>query len=169
MEETALGNGVHVATLSGFSQGFPAVTAANVQGMDQVTMLGLVSTARVGRLATVRRDGRPHIVPICFVVTDDFVYSAVDDKPKRHPHLQRLSNIAATGAASLLIDEYDDDWTRLWWVRLDTRARLVHDSAETELAIRLLSEKYQQYRHQPPSGPVIALDVDRWAGWSATT
>ena len=68
-------------------------------------MRRLVSTAPVGRLATVRREGRPHVVPICFVVTNDVVYSAVDNKPKRHRHLQRISNVAATGTASLLIDE----------------------------------------------------------------
>ena len=132
-------------------------------------MRRLVSTAPVGRLATVRRDGRPHVVPVCFVVTNDVVYSAVDDKPKRHRHLQRISNVAATGAASLLIDEYDDDWSRLWWVRLDGRARLVDNTVEAERAIRLLCNKYPQYRDQPPSGPVLAVDVERWVGWSATT
>ena len=137
--------------------------------MDSETMRRLVSTAPVGRLATVRRDGRPHVVPICFVVTNDVVYSAVDDKPKRHRHLQRISNVAATGAASLLIDEYDDDWSRLWWVRLDGRARLVDNAVEAERAILLLCNKYPQYRDQPPSGPVLAVDVERWVGWSATT
>ena len=132
-------------------------------------MRGLVAPAPVGRLATVRSDGRPHVVPICFVVTDDVVYSAVDDKPKRHGHLQRISNVTATGAASLLIDEYDEDWSRLWWVRLDGRARVVDDTAEAERAIRSLCDKYSQYRDQPPSGPVLALDVERWVGWSATT
>ena len=132
-------------------------------------MRGLVTAAPVGRLATVRSDGRPHVVPICFVVIEDVVYSAVDDKPKRHRHLQRISNVTATGAASLLIDEYDEDWSRLWWVRLDGRARVVDDTAEAERAIRSLCDKYSQYRDQPPSGPVLALDVERWVGWSATT
>jgi PPOX class probable F420-dependent enzyme len=137
--------------------------------MDSETMRGLVSPAPVGRLATVRSDGHPHVVPICFVITDDVVYSAVDHKPKRHRQLQRVSNITATGTASLLVDEYDDDWSRLWWVRLDGRARLVDDATEAERAIRGLSDKYPQYRDQPPSGPVLAVDVERWVGWSATT
>jgi PPOX class probable F420-dependent enzyme len=136
--------------------------------MDSETMRALVSPAPVAHLATVRRDGRPHVVPICFVVTDDVVYSAVDDKPKRHRHLQRVSNVTATGTASLLVDEYDDDWSRLWWVRLDGRARVVDDAAEAERAIRSLSDKYPQYRDLPPSGPVLAVDVQRWVGWSAT-
>jgi PPOX class probable F420-dependent enzyme len=136
--------------------------------MDSERMRRLVSRAPVGRLATVRRDGRPHVVPICFVVAGEVVYSAVDDKPKRHRHLQRVSNITATGTASLLVDEYDEDWSRLWWVRLDGKARLVDNAAEAERAIRSLSGKYPQYRAQPPSGPVLALDVESWIGWSAT-
>jgi PPOX class probable F420-dependent enzyme len=132
-------------------------------------MRRLVSAAPVGRLATVRSNGHPHVVPGCFVITDDVVYSAVDDKPKRHRHLQRVSNVTATGTASLLVDEYHDDWSRLWWVRLDGRARLVDDAAEAERAIGLLSDKYPQYRGQPPSGPVLAVEVERWVGWSATT
>ena len=136
--------------------------------MDRETMRRLVSPAPVARLATVRRDGHPHVVPVCFVITEDVVYSAVDGKPKRHRHLQRLSNVRATGTASLLVDEYDDDWSRLWWVRLDGRARLVDNTAEAERAIHALSDKYPQYRDQPPSGPVLAIDVQRWVGWSAT-
>jgi PPOX class probable F420-dependent enzyme len=132
-------------------------------------MRGLVSPAPVGRLATVRSDGRPHVVPACFVLTDDVVYSAVDDKPKRHRRLQRISNVTATETASLLVDEYNDDWSRLWWVRLDGRARIVDNTAEAERAIRLLSDKYPQYRNRPPSGPVLAVDVQRWVGWSAAS
>lgn len=132
-------------------------------------MRRLVSPAPVGRLATVRSDGHPHVVPICFVITDDVIYSAVDDKPKRHRHLQRISNVTATGTASLLVDEYHDDWSRLWWVRIDGRARLVDNTAESERAISLLSDKYPQYRNRRPPGPVLALDVQRWVGWSAAT
>ena len=127
-------------------------------------MRGLVSPAPVGRLATVRRDGRPPVVPICFVVTNDVVYSAVDDKPKRHRHLQRISNVAATGTASLVVDAYDDAWSRLWWVRLDGRAPLVDNTAEAERAITSLCDKYPQYRDHPPSGPVLAVDIERWVG-----
>jgi PPOX class probable F420-dependent enzyme len=133
------------------------------------TMRELVSSAPVGRLATVRRDGRPHVVPICFVVINDTVYSAVDDKPKRHRDLQRVRNIKASGTASLPIDEYDDDWSRLWWVRLDGRARLVDNTVETEAAITMLRDKYPQYRAQPPSGPLLAVDIEQWVAWSPMT
>jgi PPOX class probable F420-dependent enzyme len=73
-----------------------------------------------------------------------------------------------TGTASLLVDEYDD-WSRLWWIRLDGRARLVDNTAEAERAIGSLMCKYPQYRDEPPSGPVLAVDVQRWVGWSATS
>jgi PPOX class probable F420-dependent enzyme len=132
-------------------------------------MCRLIALAPIGRLATVRSNGSPHVVPICFVITDDVIYSAVDDKPKRHRHLQRISNVTSTGTASLLVDEYNDDWSRLWWVRLDGRARMVDNTSEAERAIRLLRDKYAQYRDQPPSGPVLAVDIQRWVGWSAAS
>jgi PPOX class probable F420-dependent enzyme len=135
--------------------------------VDVVTMRQRVSQARVGRLATVRPDGRPHVVPVCFALVGDVVYSAVDHKPKRATRLQRLTNVAATGTASLLVDEYDDDWPRLWWVRLDGRARVVTDPAEAASAVNALRTRYPQDAERPPSGPVLAVDVDRWVGWSS--
>lgn len=122
----------------------------------------------MARLATVDADGEPHLVPICFALLGDTVYSAVDHKPKRSSRLRRLANIAATGRACMLLDEYDDaDWTRLWWVRLDGPARLVEDPAEVVRARAALAGKYPQYADAPPSGPIIALSITRWTGWSA--
>jgi PPOX class probable F420-dependent enzyme len=127
-----------------------------------------VTRARVARLATVRADGRPHLVPVCFVLLGDVVYHAVDHKPKRGPRLTRIANIEANPVASLLVDAYNEDWSALWWVRLDGRARLVHDHAEAEHAIAALAAKYPQYADRPPDGPVLAVTVDSWTGWSAT-
>src|SRR5437870_4804055 len=101
--------------------------------------------ARVAHLATVGSDGAPHVVPVCFVVLDATVYSAVDDKPKASPALRRLDNVAAHDAVSILADHYDEDWTRLWWVRSDGRARLVTDGDERERAVVALRAKYEQY------------------------
>lgn len=129
-------------------------------------MRALVDAARVAHLATVGADGVPHLVPVCHVRLDDRVYHAVDHKPKRGPRLRRLANIEATGHASLLVDEYDEDWTRLWWVRLDGTGRAVADPAEAEAAVAALTAKYPQYASRPPVGPVIAIDVYRWTGWS---
>jgi PPOX class probable F420-dependent enzyme len=110
--------------------------------------------------------GRPHVVPIVFALADDVLYTAVDAKPKSTTSLRRLANIAANPAVSVLADGYDEDWTRLWWVRADGDARIT-DGHDAELGVRLLVERYQRYAPQPPPGPVIALRVRRWTGWCA--
>jgi PPOX class probable F420-dependent enzyme len=132
-----------------------------------VTRRHLVESARVGHLATTGSDGQPHIVPVCFALVGDVVYSAVDHKPKRSTRLRRIANIQATGRACLLVDEYDEDWTRLWWVRADGPARVVDDPAESRRAVAALSAKYPQYAERPPTGAVLAIDVSRWSEWSA--
>jgi PPOX class probable F420-dependent enzyme len=127
-----------------------------------------VQAARVGRLATVGGggDGTPHLVPVCFALLGETVYSAVDYKPKRGGRLRRVANLQETGRASLLVDEYDEDWTRLWWIRLDGRGRVVDDPTEAGSALAALAEKYPQYQARQPEGPVIAVDVRRWSGWA---
>jgi PPOX class probable F420-dependent enzyme len=126
----------------------------------------LVAGARVARLATIDRGGRPHLVPICFALTDDTLYSAVDHKPKRTTRLRRLENIRAHPQATVLVDEYDEDWSRLWWVRLRGEARVLEEGAERDRALALLQEKYAQYRERPPDGAVLALDIHDWRGWT---
>jgi PPOX class probable F420-dependent enzyme len=126
-----------------------------------------VREARVARLATVDADGRPHLVPICFALDGDVLYSAVDQKPKRSKRLKRLENIRTNPQVAVLVDHYDDDWTRLWWVRLDGTARVLEGGPEREHALALLREKYAQYRSELPTGPVIAVRVERWQGWAA--
>jgi PPOX class probable F420-dependent enzyme len=136
--------------------------------VDHEAMRGLLAGAPVGRLATVSADGLPHAVPACFVLVGDVVYTAVDHKPKRSQRLRRIENIRATAAACLLVDFYAEDWSRLWWVRLDGTGRVVTDGTERTTAITALRAKYPQYAQRPPDGPVLALDVRRWSGWSAT-
>ncbi len=128
-------------------------------------MRARVADARVGRLATVTPDGRPHVVPCCFALVGDAIYSAVDGKPKSTLALQRLANVAANPTASLLVDHYDDDWSTLWWVRVDGPARVVADDVERERAIRHLTARYPQYAHTPPPGDVLAIDATRWRSW----
>jgi len=119
--------------------------------------------ARVARLATVRPDGRPHLVALTFALADpDTVVTAVDAKPKRTTDLQRLRNLAATPEASMLVDEYDEDWSRLWWVRADGVARIL-DASPVGLAA--LAERYPQYRETPPPGPFLEITVERWSAW----
>lgn len=121
----------------------------------------------VARLATVSTDLRPHIVPIVFAVIDHIIYSAVDAKPKTTTALRRLANIAANPTVAVLADHYSQDWTHLWWTRADGTARIV-DAPEAEQALELLTARYPVYRTQPPPGPVLAVDVTRWSGWSAS-
>lgn len=124
--------------------------------------------ARVARLATADAAGRPHIVPIVFALAGDTIYSAVDAKPKRTTALRRLANVAANPRVAVLADHYDDDdWRALWWVRADGRGRVL-DAGEPEArdAVARLAERYAQYREQPPAGAVLAIDVERWSGWS---
>jgi PPOX class probable F420-dependent enzyme len=127
-----------------------------------------LQTAPVARLATVRPDGRPHIVPITFALTGESLVTAVDRKPKRTTDLQRLRNIAAHPQVSVLVDGYDDDWSQLWWVRLDGPAGVIVGGSERTAALAALLSKYPQYRTTTPDGPVIAITVTNWTGWSAS-
>ncbi|MDX1689932.1 MAG: TIGR03668 family PPOX class F420-dependent oxidoreductase [Acidimicrobiia bacterium] len=125
------------------------------------------AAARVARLATVRPDGGAHVVPVVFAVVGHTVYVAVDHKPKRTTDLQRIRNLRAEPRCSLLVDHYEDDWSRLWWVRADAAGRLVDDADERRRALDALAAKYPQYEGRRPEGPVLAFDVTRWSHWSA--
>jgi PPOX class probable F420-dependent enzyme len=129
------------------------------------------ASARIARLATVRRDGSPHVVPVVFTldVHDDraTVYWAVDAKPKRSTRLVRIENLRANPAAELVVDAYDEDWSRLWWVRLRGRGRVVESAAERKAALDALAEKYRQYASARPDGDVVAIDVTDVAAWAA--
>ena len=128
-----------------------------------MTPAELFATARVARLATVDATGAPHVVPIVFAVAENRIHTAVDGKPKRTRALRRLANIAGEPRVSVLADHYDEDWTRLWWVRADGTARVHDGSAE---AIAALFSRYPQYRITPPPGPFIEITVTRWSSWT---
>src|SRR5262245_61864130 len=121
-----------------------------------------LAEARVGRLATVTAEGRPHVVPCCFPLAGHLVLSAVDAKPKAPLALRRLDNVRAHPQASLLVDHYAEDWDTLWWVRADGTARVLEAGDEREQALDLLATKYEQYRQRRPPGPVVALLVTSW-------
>ena len=121
----------------------------------------------MGHLATVTATQQAHLVPCCFVLDADTLYSAIDAKPKSTFALRRLQNITSNGAASLLVDHYEDDWDSLWWVRADGQAAILDDPVTMAPALTLLAGRYPQYREHPPCGPVISIHVDRWTGWTA--
>ena len=123
--------------------------------------------ARVAGLATIDPDGRPHLVPIVFVLEGDTLYTAVDWKPKRSTVLRRIENARARPDVTILVDHYDDDWSQLWWIRLRGRARVLDAGEERERALALLADKYEPYRARPPDGPVLAVDVIDVYSWSA--
>jgi PPOX class probable F420-dependent enzyme len=123
-----------------------------------------LAAARVGRLATVTPHGRPHVVPVCFALHDGRIFTAVDAKPKATRALARLENVHATGRASLLVDHYDEDWRKLWWVRVDGAAEVL----ESDRAVDALAAKYPQYRAERPAGPLIAIAPERWRSWVAS-
>jgi PPOX class probable F420-dependent enzyme len=125
-----------------------------------------LAEAKVAQLATVSEDGRPHIVPFVFAVDGNTLYFAVDAKPKTTANLKRLKNISANPSVSVLVDHYEDDWSKLWWVRADGSARVVADPTEAKRAVELLVNRYAQYRASRPPGPVVAIDIDRLTGWS---
>jgi PPOX class probable F420-dependent enzyme len=125
-------------------------------------------TVPVVRLATADEHGRPHLVAVTFTMRKGTVYTAIDHKPKSTRDLKRLANIRVNPRVSLLADHYEDDWDRLWWVRVDGHARIVEDAEEMAEPVALLAERYAQYRERPPEGPVIAIMIDRWTGWTAT-
>jgi PPOX class probable F420-dependent enzyme len=136
--------------------------------VDRTEDLEEALRARSGHLATVRPDGRPHIVVVTFALAHDEVVTAIDQKPKETQRLQRLLNIEANPAVSFLVDHYDEDWDRLWWLRIDGLAHIHRSGSTRDRALAALSEKYPQYRDEPPTGPVIAIAMESVTVWAST-
>ncbi|HEX2647684.1 MAG TPA: TIGR03668 family PPOX class F420-dependent oxidoreductase [Candidatus Dormibacteraeota bacterium] len=135
--------------------------------MDEAAMRERLAGATVAHLATADEHGRPHLVPICFALERNTLYFAVDAKPKRTTKLKRLKNVAANPRVSVLVDHYEDDWSRLWWVRVDGAAHELTDPAAARSAVDLLVKRYSQYRRARPGGPVVAITIESITGWTA--
>jgi len=137
--------------------------------LDDAQRRGRLAGSPVARLATLRADGTPRLVPITFVLLGDVVCSAVDDvKPKRSTRLARLDDVRRDPRVALVADHYADDWSTLWWVRVDGTAE-VHESGPLRAdALEALIAKYPQYAAAPPAGPVLVITPERWSGWTAT-
>ena len=125
--------------------------------------------ARVGRLATASADAEPHVIPVCFVFDGNFIYSAIDAKPKRLDprRLRRLVNIRQNPRACLVVDRYEEEWARLRYVLVSGRAEILEEGPDRDRALALLQEKYPQYRSMPGfgEGPVIRLVPGKFAAW----
>jgi PPOX class probable F420-dependent enzyme len=134
-------------------------------------ILAKVEKARVAHLATLDAESRPHIVPVCFAYYDSFFYSAVDRKPKRvtPEKLARLRHIRRSPQVALLIDNYNEDWTQLWYILVRGTARLIPNSAHKERAeaIRRLRVKYPQYAAGmlADDAPIIRITPEQISSW----
>jgi PPOX class probable F420-dependent enzyme len=126
-----------------------------------------LSRRKVAHLATADRRGAPHVVPVCFAVEGDALYITIDEKPKRADlPLKRLRNIAENPQVAVVVDRYDDDWTRLGWVMLRGRADVLTGGAEHARAQDLLRTRYPQLNDmQIASLPVIAVRLERVTSW----
>ena len=135
--------------------------------VDRADCLARLEASPVAHLATVRPDGAPHIVPITFAIFGDQMAHMVDYKPKRSDRLQRLANVAAHPGVSVLVDHYADDWSQLWWVRIDGPARVTENGPDWEAARAALTAKYEQYELHPPQGPAVLIMMESVSGWAA--
>ncbi|MER5896958.1 TIGR03668 family PPOX class F420-dependent oxidoreductase [Streptomyces sp. NPDC001876] len=124
------------------------------------------ASSPVARLATADAAGVPHVVPVTFAVSGDVLYFAIDHKPKSTGNLRRLRNIRENPKVSVLVDHYAADWSALWWVRADGRAEIWDDGRDRLKVVGLLQGKYEQYRDQPPEGPIVAIRIEQWSGWA---
>lgn len=130
--------------------------------------LDLLREARVGRLATADAGGRPLVVPVCYVFDGTRCFSAVDGKPKSTRNLRRLRNIADNPQVSLVVDVWDEDWSRLAWVIVEGRAEVLETGPAFTRAVDLLVDKYAQYRAlrlDREHGAVVAVTPTRLLAW----
>ena len=127
------------------------------------------AAARHALLATADASGAPHLVPIVFALAGETIYNAVDRKPKRTNELRRIANARANPRVAVLVEHYSEEWDELWWVRAEGSARVIAaQEVEGAAALELLADRYERYRGEPPPGPLLAIDVSRWSGWSAS-
>jgi PPOX class probable F420-dependent enzyme len=123
--------------------------------------------SRVGHLATADAAGAPHLVPVCYAVSEATLYITVDEKPKRRERpLKRLRNILENPQAAFVVDRWDEDWSRLGWVMLRGAAEILYAGSEHDMAQTLLTARYPQYREMRLGElPVIALRIARATDW----
>ena len=123
---------------------------------------------RIARLATADAAGRPHVVPVCYGLDGDTLYFTIDEKPKRAggARLRRLSNIRENPRVALVVDRYDEDWSRLGWVMIEGRAEVIEAGDEHDRAQTRLRARYPQLEAMRIENlPVVAIRIERVIGW----
>ena len=127
-----------------------------------------VESMRVARLATADANGAPHVLPVCYALLGDSLYVTIDEKPKHSDvrAMKRLRNIGENPNVAVVVDRYEEDWTRLAWVMLRGRAGILDDGDEHDRAQAALRDRYAQYRAMRLEPlPVIALRIERVSAW----
>ena len=131
--------------------------------------LELLTLERVAHLATADQYARPHIVPIVFVYEPPFLFTPIDAKRKSVEDwhdLRRIKNIETNGRASVLVDVYEENWSKCAWVRIDGVAEILTKGDEHRHALRLLAGKYKQYEGMPlRDAPVIRINAEQVSQW----
>jgi PPOX class probable F420-dependent enzyme len=141
--------------------------------LERATIERIMATWPVARLATLGEDGRPELVPIVFAQSGGALWSPIDGKAKRGVELARVRNLRRDTRVCLLLDHYDADWTKLWWLRIDGRGALVRaDSAEARAVADALRAKYPEYasgrtRLFDGEPTLIRIEVEKSFGWRA--
>lgn len=132
--------------------------------------LRFLESQPIAYLATADAQARPHVVPVCFVLAEGSVYVTIDEKPKREAErpVKRLRNIGANPAVAIVVDRYDEDWTRLGWIMLRGQAEILESGVEHDRAQRLLRARYPQYASMDIGHlPVIAVRIERVNTWGS--
>ena len=130
----------------------------------------LLTIARIGHLATADATGAPHVIPVCFAFDGQAIYSVLDQKPKRTSvtRLRRVRNIQDNRKVALVVDYYEDDWARLWYILVSGEAELLQAGDEQARAVRLLRDKYPQYQAMAiDRNPVIKITPTRVVAWGS--
>jgi PPOX class probable F420-dependent enzyme len=131
----------------------------------------LLTTGRVAHLASADQYARPHVVPIVYVWRENVLYTPLDRKPKRDDDwhaLRRVRNIETNGRVAIVVDRYDEDWSRLAWVLLEGVATILESGDERDVGASLLSEKYAQYQTLPLEGrPIVRIEIEHATEWSS--
>lgn len=131
--------------------------------------VALLREAPLGHLSTSSASGRPHVIPFCFACDGVSIYSVLDAKPKAAElhKLRRVRNILENPRVAVVLDHYEADWSKLWYLLIHGRAELLESGAEATEAVRILREKYPQYRNMDIDGnPVVKITPQRATGWS---
>lgn len=132
--------------------------------------LDLLERSPLAHLSYLDDGARPRVLPVTFAIVAEDLWTAIDQKPKRNPadEIARVRYLRRRPQAALCADHYEDDWSRLWWVRASGCGAILEAAEERRRALAVLSAKYPQYRDEPPEGAVLALEIAEWRGWSAS-